>query len=157
MFSDTLTLKYILLALLAIWGTLLILRLRALRAAWLAGTAVFLAIVWLALGSGFSIRLPYHHRKMVIITYTTHKNRVHALARPLGRPEAEPVHIVFSIDPGTRAGARMRKSFFDAVRAREGRRHSTRIVIDMRGYMTDQGVYKYRIPPPLPPKTPPGR
>ncbi|MET0005418.1 MAG: hypothetical protein ABW087_17550 [Candidatus Thiodiazotropha sp.] len=43
-------------------------------------------------------------------------------------------------------------TFFDAVRAREGRRHKTNIIIDMRGYMTDQGDYKYQAAPAFPDK-----
>lgn len=58
------------------------------------------------------------------------------------------MHIVFSIDPDNPVGARMRKSFFDAVRAREGKHHKASIIIDMRGYMTDQGINKTRQPPP---------
>lgn len=152
MFTDPLTLKYLLLAVLAIWSVLVVIAIGRTLVAFLLGVCVFLAIAYIALGSGFSIRIPHIHQKMEVVVYTTHKDRVHALAHPLNRP-GEPMHIVFSIDPGTRAGAQMRKSFFDAVRAREGESHKTKIVIDMRGYMTDQGIYKYEIPPPLPPKT----
>ncbi|WP_456404359.1 hypothetical protein [Thiolapillus sp.] len=151
MFSDSLTLKYLLLALLAIWGVLMLMAARRTLVAYVLGVVLFLAIGYLALGTAFSIRIPYVHDKMEVIVYTVHENSVHALAHPLKQP-GEPMHIVFSIDPGTRAGAQMRKSFFDAVRAREGKRHKTKIVIDMRGYMTDEGVYKYEIPPALPPK-----
>lgn len=156
-FLDTLAAKYLLLFLLAIWGTLLILHLRDRHIAWLAGLALFLVMAWLALGTAFSIRLPYPHERVQVLTYVVHGKRVHALVRPLGRPKAEPLHVVFSIDPGTRAGARMRKSFFSAVRAREGKSHKPPIIINMRGYMTEQGVYKYKLPPPLPPKIQPGR
>ena len=155
-FLDTLAAKYLLLFLLAIWGTLLILRIRERRIAWLAGLALFLAMAWVALGTAFSIRLPYQHERVQVLTYVVHGKRVHALVRPLGKPKAEPMHVVFSIDPGTRAGARMRKSFFAAVRAREGKSHKPPIIINMHGYMTEQGVYKYKLPPPLPPKTQPG-
>ncbi len=155
-FLDTLAAKYLLLFLLAIWGTLLILRLRDRHIAWLAGLALFLIMAWLALGTAFSIRLPYQHERVQVLTYVVHGKRVHALVRPVGRPRAEPMHVVFSIDPGTRAGARMRRSFFAAVRAREGKSHKPPIIINMRGYMTEQGVYKYKLPPPLPPKTQPG-
>jgi len=155
-FLDTLAAKYLLLFLLAIWGTLLILRIRERRIAWLAGLALFLIMAWVALGTAFSIRLPYQHERVQVLTYVVHGKRVHALVRPPGRPKAEPMHVVFSIDPGTRTGARMRKSFFAAVRAREGKSHKPPIIINMRGYMTEQGVYKYRLPPPLPPKTQPG-
>ncbi|HHN72943.1 MAG TPA: hypothetical protein ENK13_02530 [Thermopetrobacter sp.] len=150
--TDTLMLKYAALVGLAIWGTLLILRLRRHWLAWAAGALLFAAIVWLALGSGFSIRIPQPHRKMVVIVWTAHGERVHALARPLGRPDAEPLHIVFSIDPGTPRGARMRRQFFAAVRAREGRPDHPRIIIDTWGYGVDQGVPKYRLPGVLPPK-----
>lgn len=149
MFLDPLTLKYLLLAVLAIWGILMVIATGRTFAAFILGTGVFLTIVYIALGSGFSIRIPYPHQKMEVIVYTVHNNRVHALAHPLKQP-SEPMHIVFSIDPNTPAGAQMRRSFFNAVRAREDEMHKTRIVIDMRGYMTDQGVYKYQTPPPLP-------
>ena len=156
MIPDTLTAKYLLLTLAAIWGVFLVIAARRKIPGYLVGTTLFLLIAYLALGTGFSIRLPYPHGKMEIITYTVYQDRVHALAHPFRKP-AEPMHIVFSIDPETRRGAMMRKSFFDAVRAREGRRHKTNIVIDMRGYMTDQGVYKFEAAPALPPKqTPPG-
>ncbi|MCG8102965.1 MAG: hypothetical protein N0C91_11335 [Candidatus Thiodiazotropha endolucinida] len=115
------------------------------------GALFFLLIAYIALGSGFSIRIPYLHNKMEILVYTIHNERVHALAHPLGKP-GEPLHIVFSIDQDTEGGGKMRKTFFDAVRAREGRRHKTNIIIDMRGYMTDQGDYKYQAAPALPPK-----
>jgi len=154
---DTLAVKYALLFLLAIWGTLLILRLRGKAVlAWLTGLVLFLVMAWMALGTGFSIRLPYQHERVQVLTYVVHGKRVHALVRPLGKPKAEPMHVVFSIDPGTRAGARMRRSFFAAVRARQGKSHKPPIIINMRGYMTEQGVYKYKLPPPLPPKTQPG-
>ncbi|MBL3528967.1 MAG: hypothetical protein JMN27_01910 [gamma proteobacterium endosymbiont of Lamellibrachia anaximandri] len=153
MFPDPLTLKYLLLAVFAIWGSLAVIATRRSFASFLLGSGVFLIIAYIALGSGFSIRLPYLHEKMELIVYTVHQERVHALAHPLNRP-GEPIHIVFSIDPDTRAGARMRKSFFDAVRAREGKRHQTKIVIDMRGHFTDLGVYKYEVPPAMPPKMP---
>ena len=91
---------------------------------------------------------------MEVVVYTVHNNRVHALAHPYKRP-GEPMHIVFSIDPNTRPGAMMRKSFYDAVRAREGRQHKTNIIIDMRGHMTEQGDYKYDVVPALPPKQQP--
>ena len=152
MFSDPLVLTYSALVALAIFGLLLVTRLRNRWLAWLAGLAVTAAVIWLALGSGFSIRLPYHHSRMQVIVFTVHGQRVHALARPVDDPRAQPMHIVFSIDPSTAAGARMRKSFFAAVRRREGKAHKEKIIINMRGYMTEQGTYKYRIPPPLPPK-----
>ncbi len=43
-FLDTLAAKYLLLFLLAIWGTLLILHLRDRHIAWLAGLALFLVM-----------------------------------------------------------------------------------------------------------------
>lgn len=156
MFSDPLTAKYMVSFILAIWGVMAVMGLAAAGrrfAALLVGCAAFLALAYAALGSGFSIRLPSLHQKMEVIVYTTHNNRVHALAHPLGRP-GEPLHIVFSVDPATDDGARMRKSFFDAVRAREGQKHKTNIIIDMHGYMTEQGVKKYDMMPPLPPKRP---
>ncbi|MCM8857779.1 MAG: hypothetical protein LC541_19385 [Candidatus Thiodiazotropha sp.] len=151
MFTDPLTAKYLLLFLLAIWGTLIIISAGRHFAGYILGTIIFLVIAYIALGTGFSIRIPYLHNKMEILVYTIHNERVHALAHPLGKP-GEPLHIVFSIDQDTEGGGKMRKTFFDAVRAREGKRHKTNIVIDMRGHMTDQGVYKYETPPVLPPK-----
>lgn len=155
MFAEPLTLKYLLLSLLAIWGVLALVRMRRGYASYLLGVGMFTAIAYLALGSGFSIRLPYLYDRMELIVYTIHDNRVHGLAHPLGKP-GEPMHIVFSIDPDTVYGAQMRSSFFDAVRAREGKHHKTSIVIDMQGYTTEQGVYKYDIAPALPPKDQPG-
>lgn len=154
MLPDPLILKYLALGVIAIWGVLAMIKARRSLLALLLGTAIFLAIAWLALGTGFSIRIPYMHQKMEIITYTTYNNRVHALAHPQGRP-GEPLHIIFSIDPDTNRGAKMRKSFFNAVRAREGKKHQTRIIINMSGYMTEQGVFKYKPAPPLPPKEQP--
>ena len=151
MFRDPLTLKYLLLALLAIWGVLVMLKVKRRILAYLLGTFIFIGIVYLALGSGFSIRFPYPHNKMEIIVYTVYEDRVHALAHPLNQP-GEPMHIVFSVDPDTRMGAQMRKSFFDAVRAREGKRHQTNIIINMRGYMTELGEYKYDVISSRPPK-----
>ena len=151
MLADLLTAKYLLLFFIAIWGVLTIIYARHHFTAYLIGTTVFLVIAYIALGSAFSIRIPYLHEKMEILVYTIHKERVHALAHPLGKP-GEPLHIVFSIDQDTEGGGRMRETFFDAVRAREGKRHKTNIVIDMRGHMTDQGVYKYETAPALPPK-----
>ncbi len=154
---DSLLLTYAALVVLAIWGAMLILRLRGHWLAWLAGVVVFLLIAWLALGTGFSILIPQFHRKMVVINWTVHEKRVHALARPLDDPTAAPVHIVFSIDPGTRRGARMRKQFFDTVRRREGVRGRPKIVIDMWAYGVDAGVRKYDLPGQLPPKLRRGR
>ena len=149
---DSLLLTYAALVVLAIWGVVLILRLRGMWLAWIAGVVVFLLIAWLALGTGFSILIPQPHRKMEVINWTVHEKRVHALARPLDDPKATPVHIVFSIDPGTRRGARMRKQFFDAVRRREGERGRPKIVIDTWAYGVDAGVRKYELPTQLPPK-----
>ena len=151
MFSDPLTVKYLLLAIAAIWGVLAIIAIGRRFPGFLLGTCVFLFIAYIALGSGFSIRIPYMHDKMEVIVYTVNNERVHALAHPLNHP-GEPMHIVFSIDPDTHVGARMRKSFFDAVRAREGKSHKTSIIIDMSGYMTEHGVYKYEVTPTMPPK-----
>ena len=151
MFSDPLTLKYLLLTLLAIWGVLAIVASRGRYTAYLLGLGVFLAIAYLALGSGFSIRLPHVHGKMEVIVYTIHNDRVHALAHPLEQP-GEPIHIAFSIDPDTERGRRMRRSFFDAVRAREGKRRETRIIIDMRGYMAEHGTREHETTPALAPK-----
>ncbi|MCU7809648.1 MAG: hypothetical protein KZQ77_00220 [Candidatus Thiodiazotropha sp. (ex Notomyrtea botanica)] len=151
MFTDPLTAKYLLLFIVAIWGVLTVVYTKRHFTGYLLGTVIFLSIGYIALGSGFSIRLPYLHDKMEILVYTIHKERVHALAHPLGKPD-EPLHIVFSIDPDTAGGGKMRKTFFDAIRAREGKRHKTSIVIDMHGYMTDHGVYMYETAPPLPPK-----
>ena len=152
MFSDPLTLKYLLLAILAIWGMYMAVAIRGRLPAYLLGVAVFLAIIYFALGSGFSIRIPHVHQKMEVIIYTVHENRVHALAHPVNKP-GEPLHIVFSIDPKTQKGAQMRKSFFEAIRKREEQAHKSRIIVDMRGYMTDQGEKKFEIPAGLPPKT----
>lgn len=151
MLPDPLTAKYLALAIIAIWGVLTIITLKHRFLRYLLGTGIFLLIAYLALGTGFSIRIPYLHDKMEVMVYTVHEERVHALAHPLNNP-GEPMHIVFSIDPDNPVGARMRKSFFDAVRAREGKRHKTNIIIDMRGYMTDQGIKKYQAAPALPPK-----
>ena len=151
MLSDLLTTKYFLLMILSIWGVLAIISLKQKLPAFLLGLVVFITLAYLALGTGFSIRIPYMHDKMEIIVYTIYEQRVHALAHPLGKP-GEPIHIVFSIEPGTKAGSQMRKSFFDAVRAREGKRHKTNIIIDMDGYMIDHGVYKFGSSPVLPPK-----
>ena len=151
MWPDPLTIKYLTLFLIAFWGVLVVISAGRHYNGYLIGALVFLVIAYLALGSGFSIRIPYLHDKMEILVYTIHNERVHALAHPLGKP-SEPLHIVFSIDQDTEGGGKMRKSFFDAVRAREGRRHKTKIIIDMRGYMTDQGDYKYEAAPAFPPK-----
>ena len=151
MFTDTLTVKYLLLTFVAIWGVLAIISTGRKYSGFIVGVVIFLLIVYFALGSGFSIRIPSMHNKMEILVYTIYRDRVHALAHPLNEP-GEPMHIVFSIDPRTEPGIRMRKSFFDAVRSREGKRYKTNIVIDVKGYMTDQGVFKYDAPPPLPPK-----
>ena len=122
MFSDPLTVKYLALGILAIWGVLAIMVMYRRYSGYILGTIVFLSIAYIALGSGFSIRIPYIHNKMEIVVYTVHDNRVHALAHPYKQP-GEPMHIVFSIDPNTRPGAMMRKSFYDAVRARERPQH----------------------------------
>lgn len=151
MISDLLTVKYLLLLALAIWGTLGVMMIRRKIPALLLGTLLFLTIAYLSIGSGFAIRIPYVHEKMEVLVYTIHENRVHALARPLDS-RAQPMHIVFSIDPGSKAGAGMRESFFAAVRAQEGKRHKTKIVVNMRRYVTEQGVFKYEASPPLPPK-----
>ncbi|MCG7879320.1 MAG: hypothetical protein JAY75_09005 [Candidatus Thiodiazotropha taylori] len=151
MLNDPLTAKYLFLFLIAIWGVLVIISAGRRYGGYMLGALFFLLIAYIALGSGFSIRIPYLHNKMEILVYTIHNERVHALAHPLGKP-GEPLHIVFSIDQDTEGGGKMRKTFFDAVRAREGRRHKTNIIIDMRGYMTDQGAYKYQAAPALPPK-----
>ena len=50
------------------------------------------------------------------------------------------------------SGAQMRESFFKALRAREEEAHKSKLIIDMRGYMTDQGEHKFEIPDGLPPK-----
>ncbi len=149
---DTLLVTYAALVILVLWGVLLIRRVKRLWLAWLAGVIVFCVIAWLALGTGFFIRIPQLHRKMVVLVWTVHGERVHALARPLDAPEATPVHIVFSIDPSSRRGARMRAQFFAAVRKREGLRRRVPIVIDMWGYGVDAGVHKYDVPQSLPPK-----
>ncbi|MBT3013051.1 MAG: hypothetical protein KUF77_06200 [Candidatus Thiodiazotropha sp. (ex Lucina aurantia)] len=151
MLNDPLTAKYLFLFLIAIWGVLVIISAGRRYGGYMLGALFFLLIAYIALGSGFSIRIPYLHNKMEILVYTIHNERVHALAHPLGKP-GEPLHIVFSIDQDTEGGGKMRKTFFDAVRAREGRRHKTNIIIDMRGYMTDQGDYKYQAAPAFPPK-----
>lgn len=151
MLTDTLTLKYLLLTAVAIWGVLLIIFTGRKYAGFVTGAIVFLVIAYFALGSGFSIRIPYTHEKMEVLVYTIHNDRVHALAHPLNEP-GEPMHIVFSIDPDTKLGIRMRKSFFEAVRSRESKRYRTNIIIDMKGYMTDQGEFKHESPEPLPPK-----
>ncbi|MES9926289.1 MAG: hypothetical protein ABW152_19610 [Candidatus Thiodiazotropha endolucinida] len=151
MLNDPLTAKYLFLFLIAIWGVLVIISAGRRYGGYMLGAFFFLLIAYIALGSGFSIRIPYLHNKMEILVYTIHNERVHALAHPLGKP-GEPLHIVFSIDQDTEGGGKMRKTFFDAVRAREGRRHKTNIIIDMRGYMTDQGDYKYQAAPAFPPK-----
>ncbi|WP_038034104.1 hypothetical protein [Thermopetrobacter sp. TC1] len=149
---DRLLLTYAALLILALWGVLLIRRVKRLWLAWAAGVLVFFALVWLALGTGFSIRIPQPHRKMVILVWTVHGERVHALARPLNEPDAAPVHIVFSIDPKSKRGARMRSQFFAAVRKREGLPGKRLIVIDTWGYGVDAGVHKYDVPQSLPPK-----
>ncbi|MEW8026259.1 MAG: hypothetical protein AB2792_14765 [Candidatus Thiodiazotropha sp.] len=151
MLTDPLTFKYLFLFIIAFWGVLVIISAGRRYAGYILGALFFLLIAYIALGSGFSIRIPYLHDKMEILVYTIHNERVHALAHPLGKP-GEPLHIVFSIDQDTEGGGKMRKTFFDAVRAREGRRHKTNIIIDMRGYMTDQGDYKYETAPAFPPK-----
>lgn len=151
MFSDPLAAKYAVVIILAIWGVMAVMAAGRRTLSLLIGIAAFLGLAYALLGTGFSIRLPSLHSKMEVIVYTTHNNRVHALAHPLGKP-GEPMHIVFSVDPATDDGARMRKSFFDAVRAREGKKYKPNIIIDMRGYMTDQGVKKFDVIPPLPPK-----
>ncbi|MEW7995823.1 MAG: hypothetical protein G8D81_20710 [gamma proteobacterium symbiont of Clathrolucina costata] len=151
MLNDPLTAKYLFLFLIAIWGVLVIISAGRRYGGYMLGALFFLLIAYIALGSGFSIRIPYLHNKMEILVYTIHNERVHALAHPLGKP-GEPLHIVFSIDQDTEGGGKMRKTFFDAVRAREGRRHKTNIIIDMRGYMTDQGDYKFQAAPAFPPK-----
>jgi hypothetical protein len=151
MLPDAMTLKYLLLGLAAIWGVLTIIAVGRKFPGFLLGTGIFLLIAYIALGTGFSARIPYFHNKMEIVVYTVHDNRVHALAHPFNKP-GEPMHIVFSIDPTTHPGAIMRKSFFDAVRSREGKLHKTNIVIDMGRYIIDQGVYRYETAPPLPPK-----
>ncbi|MEW8535864.1 MAG: hypothetical protein AB2565_13080 [Candidatus Thiodiazotropha endolucinida] len=151
MLNDPLTAKYLFLFLIVIWGVLVIISAGRRYGGYMLGALFFLLIAYIALGSGFSIRIPYLHNKMEILVYTIHNERVHALAHPLGKP-GEPLHIVFSIDQDTEGGGKMRKTFFDAVRAREGRRHKTNIIIDMRGYMTDQGDYKYQAAPAFPPK-----
>ena len=156
MLPDTLTLKYILLTIVAIWGVVAIIAIGRKFPGFILGTGVFLAIAYLALGSGFSIRIPYAHDRMEIIVYTVHENRVHALTHPLNKP-GEPVHIVFSIDPQTHPGARMRKSFFDAVREREGKTHKTNIIVNMRGHTIEHGEFKYESAPPMPPKALPGQ
>jgi len=152
---DTLALKYVAMALVAIWLTLLLvwLRQRRLRlAVWLGAVALSALLVWLALGSGFSIRLPYPYAELQILQHVVHGNRVHALARPVGHPEMAPIHIVFSIDPGTKKGARLRKSFFDALRAREGKKHNLPIILDRRAFRVRFGKLKYRTSSPFPPK-----
>ncbi|MES9957732.1 MAG: hypothetical protein ABW120_06095 [Sedimenticola sp.] len=153
MLPDALTAKYLLLTFAAIWGVVAVIAIGRKFPGFLMGTAVFLVIGYFALGTAFSIRIPYHHDKMEILVYTIHDDRVHALAHPLNRP-GEPMHIVFSIDPHTHPGANMRRTFFDAVRSREGKRHKTNIVIDMKGHMTEQGVFKFESAPPMPPKGP---
>ncbi len=151
---DTLALKYAAMALFAIWGTLWLAWMRHRRPAlaWAGTLALAAALAWLALGSGFSIRLPYPYDELQILQHVVHGNRVHALARPVGHPEMAPIHIVFSIDPGTKKGARLRKSFFDALRAREGKRHALPIILDRRGFRVRFGKLKYRPSQPFPPK-----
>ena len=83
---DSLIVKYLLLGLLAIWGVLAIIGMGRRFFGFLLGTGVFLVLAYFALGTGFSIRIPYLHDKMEIIVYTVHDDRVHALAHPLGRP-----------------------------------------------------------------------
>jgi len=144
MLPDALTAKYLLLAVAAIWGVLAIIATRRRLPGYILGVTLFLVIAYIALGSGFSIRIPYLHNKMEVIVYTVHDDRVHALAHPMGTPD-EPMHIVFSIDPHTNAGARMRKSFFNAVRSREESGHKTNIIINMRGHMTEQGERNYEV------------
>ena len=151
MLPDPLTLKYLLLSALAIWGVLMIVFSGKRIRSYLVGAGVFLCIAYLALGTGFSIRIPYAHDKMEIIVHTVYSDRVHALAHPLGQP-GEPMHIVFSVDPDTKMGAQMRKSFFSAVRAREGKQHQSNIIIDMRGNMAELGEYRYDVTPHLPVK-----
>ncbi|OOY42314.1 hypothetical protein, partial [Solemya velum gill symbiont] len=124
MFSDPTLLKYLVLALVVIWGMLFIIFVKRRLITFLSGVVLFFVIGYLALGTGFSIRIPYQHDKMEIIVYTVFYDRVHALAHPLKVP-SEPMHIVFSIDPNNPAGAQMRKSFFDAVRKREEEFHKT--------------------------------
>ena len=151
MFSDPTSLKYMLLAFASIWGVLLVIYIKRKWIAFLVGVTLFLTIGYVALGTGFSIRIPYQHQKMEIIVYTVFYDRVHALAHPLKVP-SEPMHIVFSIDPNNPEGARMRKGFFEAVRKREEQTHKTSLVIDMSGFMVDIGEYKYEVAPALPPK-----
>lgn len=151
MFSDPLMIKYMLLPIIAIWGVLAIFTQGRRIPTFILGTVIFLSIVYMALGTGFSIRIPYLHGKMEVVVYTVYQKRVHALAHPLNQP-GEPMHIVFSIDPDTPKGAQMRKSFYEAVRAREERAHKSNIIVDMRGYMTEQGEYKYEVVPSFPPK-----
>ncbi|OOY49435.1 hypothetical protein [Solemya velum gill symbiont] len=151
MFSDPTLLKYLVLALVVIWGMLFIIFVKRRLITFLSGVVLFFVIGYLALGTGFSIRIPYQHDKMEIIVYTVFYDRVHALAHPLKVP-SEPMHIVFSIDPNNPAGAQMRKSFFDAVRKREEEFHKTSLVLDMRGFMVDMGEYKYEVASTLPPK-----
>ncbi|OOZ16079.1 hypothetical protein BOW28_11525 [Solemya velum gill symbiont] len=110
MFSDPTLLKYLVLALVVIWGMLFIIFVKRRLITFLSGVVLFFVIGYLALGTGFSIRIPYQHDKMEIIVYTVFYDRVHALAHPLKVP-SEPMHIVFSIDPNNPAGAQMRKSF----------------------------------------------
>ena len=155
---DWLALKYAALVLLAIWGTLALARVRRRWWAWLAALALSFALAWLALGSGFSIRLPSPYARMAVLQYVVHGNRVHALARPVDHPRMAPLHIIFSIDPGSKTGARMRKTFFRAVRARQQSRDAKRpIIIDMRGYRALFGKLKYKTSTPLPPKRVPRR
>jgi hypothetical protein len=152
---DLLAVKYVLLALLAIWATLLLVWLRRRWWAWLGTLLLAAVLVWLALGIGFSVRLPYPYDELQILRHVVHGNRVHALVRPVGRPELPPVHMIFSIDPGTKTGARLRKSFFDALRAREGKKHNLPIILDRRAFRVRFGKLKYRTSSPFPPKRPP--
>ncbi len=145
------SLTYLLLPLLVIWAALLVMTPRRVYLIFLLGIGLFLTVGYMALGSGFSIRLPSVHDKMEVMAYTVHGNRVHALVHPLNKLE-EPMHIVFSIDPKTPVGRTMRESFFSSVRAHEQRRNETKLVVDMRGFKVDVGEYKHSIPPALPPK-----
>ena len=156
MFNDPLLARYVVLLVLAVWGTLGVIAVGRSLLAYLLGAGLIAAVFWVALGTGFSIRLPSVHERMEVIVYTTWNNRVHALARPL-EGSGEPRHIVFSIDPDTPSGARMRKGFYDAVRRREGKRHQTPIIVNLRHYSIEQGVYKYQTAPSPPPKQLPRR
>ncbi len=101
MLSDPLIAKYVVVFILAIWGIMAVMAAGRGFLSMLLGIASFLGLAYVVLGTGFSIRLPSIHQKMEVIVYTTHNNRVHALAHPLGKP-GEPIHIVFSVDPGVR-------------------------------------------------------